>query len=62
MQEPRKIIIEEDLYLNLRGVQYRLKKNREECIRLLKQVKEGYLNPEQKIDKCIELSTKDEIL
>lgn len=62
MQEPRKIIIEEDLYLNLRGVQHRLKKNREECIRLLNQVKEGYLNPEQKINKCIELLNKDEIL
>lgn len=61
-KEPKKIIITVDEYLNFKGVQHRLRLNREESIRLLNKVREGYLNPEAMIDKIIVLLEKDEIL
>ena len=58
----KKILISLDEYLNLRGVNYRLKKNRIECIRILNDIKDGVLNPEQKINKIIDILNKDELL
>ena len=58
----KKILISVDEYLNLRGVNYRLKNNRIECIKMLNDIKNGILNPEQKINKIIDILNKDELL